>query len=345
MGNVLGSAAELPFGDYSTDASWAPLVGQTTIFDDIDPTTGAISKNSQYQRECVLVKNNSGSAIAASASLNFNTGTSDWGANVQTCPAGATIRLFAPPTVKGSASTTIPNNAYFWAIKKGATSVNSDGSAILLNDGLVQSATAGQVKTDYGVAGGEVFASAVASTVLTNTVTATKYDQNYTFPANSLNAGDHIRITGEISIPSGNSTDTLTTDLMLGSQVINTLAAFDPTNGGGDIIAFVADIEIRTAGASGTMVATVTWTKNVNGTTTVAEAQLASTAIDTTATQQVALRGTWSVANAADQSRLDMLNIAKLSTQKSHSRFGAAMAAAAGGSSVAFRAYVNCDWK
>ena len=225
----------------------------------------------------------------------------------------------------------------------------SDGTAIAVNDSLIIGSASGKFATNYGLGGGERFSAIVPSTVLTNTAVATKYDQNYTFPANSIRAGDTIRLDGEISIPSGNSTNTLLTEIMLGTQVIATLTAFDPTDGGGDIIAFECDITIRTAGASGTMVAWGKFTKNVNGTTTSAEFQLpvggvGTTAIDTTVAQQAAIRGTWSVANAANQSRLDTFNIKSLNTNGIGLTAGTCRVAAAGGSPVLFRANVNCQW-
>ena len=310
---------------------------------DIDFTIASgITSNTQNPRRLALVQNGSGGTIACGQALEWVSG--QWGVQVQPCVAGHPIRCFAPASINGASSNTIANLAFFYAVFSGYTSVLSDGTAIAVNDGLVVGGTTGDVRTDFGIGGGEVFSAIVASTVLTNTTVATKYDQNYTFPVRSLHAGDTIRMTGEISIPSGNSTDTLATDIMLGTQVIVTLAAFDPTNGGGDIIDFTCNIEIRTDGASGTMVAWGQFEKNVNGTTTVVEWQLASTAIDTTAVQQAAIRGTWSVASASDQSRLDAFNIVRINTTAPNVHaVGSAMAVAASGSPVLFRASVLCN--
>lgn len=328
--------------DSAHGAPYDLLLGTYYTGNDQDLVSTTYTLNSALQRQLIMVKNGSGTTITPGMALNWVSGY--WGQRVQACPAGSPIRCFAPGYVNGSASTAIPDGAYFLAIKAGPSTILSDGTAIAINDGVTVGGTSGQVKTDYGIGGGDVYSSVAASTVLTNTVTATKYDQNYTFPANSLAAGNRIRVTGQISIPSANSTNTLATDLMLGTQAIATLTAFDPTDGGGDIIEVVAEIEIRTAGASGTMVANVTWFKNVNGTTTVVEQQLASTAIDTTAVQQLALRGTWSVASTSNQSRQDMLNISRLGVASAGLRGGIAVASAALGSAVGFRAQVNCTW-
>lgn len=330
---------------YTDSAHMAPYVGlcgTQYTGNDVDYGVGSPVTNTPVQRTSIFVQNTSGSPISPGVGLNFVAST--FMTQVQVCPANNAIRCYAPGYVNGNQTNTIPNNAFFLAVVKGPTTMISDGSAIALGDNLVVGGTSGQMRTNYGLGGGEVFASPSPSTVLTNTTTPTKYDQNYTFPARSLHAGDTIRVVGEISIPSGNSTDTLATDLMLGTQVINTLAAFDPTNGGGDTIQVTCDIEIRTDGASGTMFASGQWIKNVNGTPTVVPFTLGSTAIDTTAVQQLALRGTWSAASTSDQSRQDLLNIQRLNTTSVGVVGGIAMAAVTGGSATFFRGSANCQW-
>lgn len=330
---------------YTDSAHMAPYVtlcGQLYTGNDVDYPVGPPVTNTVWQRTYIFLQNTSGSPISPGVAINFVAST--FGVQGQVCPTNGAIRAYAPGWVNGNQTNTIPNNAFFLAVVEGPTTMISDGSAIALGDGLVVGGTAGQMRTNYGLGGGEVFAQTVPSTVLTNTSVATKYDQNYTFPARSLHAGDTIRVTGEISIPSGNSTDTLTTDIMLGTQVVGTQTAFDPTNGGGDIINWFCEIEIRTDGASGTMVANGWFSKNVSGTTTVQTFQLASTAIDTTAVQQLAIRGTWSAISASDQSRLDELNIARLNTTGVGITGGTAMAAVSGGSATFFRGMAKKQW-
>ena len=343
MPRIMGSNSGLAFGDFSLGAGFSTQVGHVSYFDDVDMVGTVLTRNSNNERYCIFVKNTSGVAITPGMALNWVAGF--WGSQVQACPPGSEIRCYAPSYVRGSTVTTIPNNAYFWAIKEGFTSPLSDGTSLSVDDGLVAGAVAGQVRTDFGLGGGEIYSQTVASTVLTNSTVATKYDKNYTFPANSLNVGDTIRVRGSISVPSGNSTNTLATDLMLGTQVISTLAAFDPTDAGGDIIDVSAEIEIRTIGASGTMVAIGTFIKSVNGSPTVVPFQLQSTVIDTTATQQLALRGTWSVASAANQSRQDILNVSRLSATNSARRGGTCTVASVGtGTAAQFRAAARCQW-
>ncbi len=332
----------ITYTDSTHMAPYVALCGKQFTGPDVDYGTGSPVTNTPWQRTYVFVQNLSGGTLSPGVALNFV--TAQWRKGVQTCPANSAIRCYAPAYVNGNQTNTIPNNAFFLAVKEGPATFISDGSPIAENDNLVVGSVSGELRTSYGLGGGEVFSAVVPSTVLTNTVVATKYDQNYTFPISSLKAGDTIRVVGEISIPSGNSTNTLATDLMLGSQVISTLAAFDPTDAGGDTIQVSADIEIRTAGASGTMFATGQWIKNVNGTPTVVPFTLASTAIDTTAVQQLALRGTWSVASTSNQSRQDVLNIQRLNTTAAGVVGGIAMAAAAGGSAAFFRGSANCQW-
>lgn len=347
------SNAPLAQGDYIVASSTAQgaaydrLLGQFYDLMDQTITPSGSSVNSQRLRRCVFVKNGSGSSITPGMGLNFMSG--QFGKNVQACPAGSPIRCFAPAYVRGLTTTVIPDGAYFLAVMGGPTSPLSDGTAISIGDQLVIGAASGRVRTNYGLGGGLVFAQVAASTVLTNTTVATKFDQNYTFPANSLNAGDVIRVYGEVMAILGNSTNTLLLELMLGSQVIATFAAWDVTDAGGDIGTFQSDITIRTAGASGTMIASSVMTKNVNGTVTTYTALLgtlgAGVAIDTTATQQLAIRGTWSASSPSNQARQDVLNISRINTNAPGLPAGVALAAAAGGGTpVQFSAQVNCQW-
>lgn len=340
MGKLVGSNAGLAYGDYSTSASFATILGQMAEFDDLDLVSTTMTRNTNNTRECILVKNGSGVAISAGMALSFVSGY--WGLQVQAAPltVGSQIRCFAPSYVRGSTSTTIPDGAYFWAVKKGFTSPLSDGTPFAVNDRLVIGATAGQVRADYGTGGGLVFSQAAASSAVTATTVATKFDQNYTFPVNSLKAGDVLKVTAEVIATATNSTDTLTLELMLGSTVVASTGAIDVANS--DTFTFMSDIVIRTSGASGTVVAT-TAVNTATGNATFKSIILASTAIDTTATQQLAVRATWSSNNVGNSARQDVLNISKI-TSALGGHAGTAMATAASGSAVQFRAAVNCNW-
>ena len=71
------------------------------------------------------------------------------------------------------------------------------------------------------------------------------------------------------------------------------------------------ELIVRTVGASGTVVGFGTG-KSVpaaEGTATYKDDILASTTIDTTAVQQVAVSATWSVASSSNSVRLDFLTV------------------------------------
>jgi hypothetical protein len=152
-----------------------------------------------------------------------------------------------------------------------------------------------------------VYRAVAASAAHTNTTDAANFDKSYTFPANSLAAGDIIRIVAQAVATSTDSTDTLALLLTLGGVTLATTGAVDVANG--DIGHFTCDIVIRTAGGSGTYVACGTQCLGVPGTVTAKPFFKASTSIDTTATQVVAVNADWSVAAAANSCRLDVLNV------------------------------------
>lgn len=320
-------------------AAYTALLGQYAEFADVDVIAGVITTNTEFLRTSVLVYNGSGVDILPGMALNWVTGF--WGTQVQACPIGQVIRCYAPSYNNGNTTNVFPSGSFFYAVKAGPMAPLSDGTAIAINDGLVVGAVAGKVKTNYGIGGGEVYSSVAASTAVTATTVPTKFDQNYTFPANSLQAGTTIRIIEEAIVTAANSTDTLTLDLMIGATVVATTGAIDVVTN--DVFEFVSEIEVRTAGASGTIVAT-TIVNTATGSATFKPIALASTAIDTTATQQVAVRATWSTNNAGNSVRQDVLNISRFTASGAISSSGIATAAAALGSAVQFRAMVNCQW-
>jgi predicted RecA/RadA family phage recombinase len=157
------------------------------------------------------------------------------------------------------------------------------------------------------VSTGTVFNQVAASTAVTNTTSETAFDQSYTFVANALKAGQRINIRAQVIATATNSTDTLTVKLKIGSTVIVATAAVDVANS--DIAYIDADVTIRTDGASGTIVAAGHQALGTPGTVTAKPFNLASTAIDTTATQAITVTATWSVASASNSCRLDQLII------------------------------------
>jgi predicted RecA/RadA family phage recombinase len=155
------------------------------------------------------------------------------------------------------------------------------------------------------------FAIVAASTAVANTTVETPFDQSVTIPANTLKVGDTIRVRAQVIAPLTNSTDTLLVKLKIGNTVLLATTAVDVANN--DIAFLDMDVVVRTIGATGTIVAAGSYNIGTPGAATPKAGNLGSTAIDTTAPQALTVTATWSVANAGDSCRLDMLNAEILS--------------------------------
>jgi hypothetical protein len=151
------------------------------------------------------------------------------------------------------------------------------------------------------------YAAVAASAAITNSTAQTAFDKAVTIPANTLKPGDVIRVRAQGIATATNSTDTLTATLRLGATDIVATPAVDVANN--DVFVIDADIVIRTNGATGTLVAAGLVALGAAGTATARAAYKASTAVDTTADLSVNVTGTWSVANAGNSVRLDVLDV------------------------------------
>jgi len=151
--------------------------------------------------------------------------------------------------------------------------------------------------------------SQAASAAVTNTTTETAFDKTAVFPAGSLNEGDILKIFVQGIATATNSTDTLKAKLYIGSTAIVDTGAIDVANN--DIFVIDAKLIIRTVGASGTLVASGWASIGTQLSATCKPFYLASTAVDTTAAQTLSVKATWSVANAGNSCRLDMLSVSK----------------------------------
>lgn len=149
--------------------------------------------------------------------------------------------------------------------------------------------------------------SVAASTALTNTTTPTKFSTQKTIKADSLRAGDIVRVHFQGIATATNSTDTLAVKLFIGTVEVMAIVAVDVADG--DIFAGECDVVIRTIGASGTCVASGSGGIGATGIATSKRCFKASQAIDTTVDNAVAVEGTWSVANAGNSCRLDILSV------------------------------------
>lgn len=161
-----------------------------------------------------------------------------------------------------------------------------------------------------GVVRKVVYANTAASSAVSNTTTETEFDAAYTFPANSLEAGQVIRVRFQGIATSTNSTDTLTIKFYIGGKsgtALISMAATDVANS--DVFQGEYELIVRSIGSSGTIVGCGTY-KSIpaaEGTMTIKDDILASTTIDTTAAQKIAVSATWSAASASDSVRLDVL--------------------------------------
>jgi len=181
--------------------------------------------------------------------------------------------------------------------------LRGDDGTLRQTDGTTDAAVNGWL-------GGVVYNSVAASAAHTATTTEALFDKQYSIPANTLKAGTRIRVRFSGIATATNSTDTLTIKLYLGGlagTAILTGTATDVAND--NIFTGEAEIVIRTAGASGTMVAIASGSI-VPAATRVAVPVYqitAETVIDTTAAQVVGVGADWSTNNAGNSCRLDIM--------------------------------------
>lgn len=163
-----------------------------------------------------------------------------------------------------------------------------------------------------GVADLVVYTNTAASTAVTASSTETEFDTAYTAPGGSLRAGQRIKIRFQGIATATNSTDTLTIKLYIGGKTgtaLISMAATDVANN--DVFTGEYELIVRSDGASGTIVGVGTY-KSIpaaEGTMTIKDDILASTAIDTTAAQRLCVSATWSTTNAGNSCRLDVFTV------------------------------------
>ena len=151
--------------------------------------------------------------------------------------------------------------------------------------------------------GGLRYSSIAASSALTNSTTETTLD-TFTLAADELKAGDVVHIKAGGIATATNSTDTLQLKVKIGGTVVIATAAVDVADN--DIWTIDTDVVVRTDGPSGTFYANGVQQLGVEGTATMRQDHVVSSAIDTTAALAVIITGTWSVASASNSCRNDM---------------------------------------
>jgi hypothetical protein len=155
--------------------------------------------------------------------------------------------------------------------------------------------------------------SAVGST-LTN-ATAETVLASYEFPANFWTAGKVVDVDALVTVPSTNSTDTLTVRGRFGAAALTgtavcTTGAVDAVNGD------IAPVKIRLACRSvtngvGVIVAIAQTVMDAPGTALGAHGQVLSS-VDVTAKSYVGITGQWSVASASNQCANEMLVVSEI---------------------------------
>lgn len=163
-----------------------------------------------------------------------------------------------------------------------------------------------------GIALAVPYVAGAASAAVTNTVTETLFDKNYTFPANTLEPEMVIKLKWQGIATATNATDTLAIRVRIGGlagTLLFTHAATDVANN--DVFSGEYELVIRTIGVTGTVVGFGTGkaVAAAEGTATYKDDILASTTIDTTAAQLVGVTAQWSVANAGNSCRLDFFKV------------------------------------
>lgn len=149
--------------------------------------------------------------------------------------------------------------------------------------------------------GAMVAASAALAASSTETTLGT-----FAIPAGGLNAGDIIRVRAQLIATATNSTDTLTMRLKIGTVTVVAPTAVDVADN--DIGYIDCDIVVRTAGASGTIVAAGVQGLGVPATVTAKPFLKASATLDTTAACDITFTGQFST-TGANSCRLDILNV------------------------------------
>lgn len=151
-----------------------------------------------------------------------------------------------------------------------------------------------------------IYASLAASTPVGGTSTETAFDQTDTVQADTLKAGDTLRVRIQGVVTASVGTDTLSIKLKIGSAVLVTIPATDVADG--DVFIIDLELTVRTAGRQGTMIGSGLAFMGSLAAGAFKAVQVASTALNTTIDQAITATATWSTANA-NSCRLDQFLI------------------------------------
>lgn len=155
--------------------------------------------------------------------------------------------------------------------------------------------------------GGLLYEALADSAAVTNTTTATKFDKKKTIDGNLLKKGDVLRVKAQGIATATNATDTLKAELLLGTEVIADTGAVDVANN--DIFYIDAEIVIVDVGASGKIRACGVHAIGASGAITAKAFRKAEAAEDLSVDVEIAVQATWSVANAGNSCKLEILSV------------------------------------
>lgn len=193
------------------------------------------------------------------------------------------------------------NNGYIAGIAMDAAVNGGDVCEILhVNDFSSTSLTDHQIAT-----------TVVASSAVSTTAVETAFSNGVVnYAANTLAAGDVIRVRLQGIATATNSSDTLTVKLKNGTNVIANTGAVDVANS--DIFYIDVDFVIRTAATNGTAVSAGIQALGTPGTVTAKPCNLASSTINTQTVNDFTVTATWNTNNAGNSCRLDIFDVQHL---------------------------------
>ncbi len=153
---------------------------------------------------------------------------------------------------------------------------------------------------------GQLYSIIADGTSLENSTTETVLASK-TIDGGILRVGDVLEILARVWVEDNNSTDTLTIKLYVGTEEIVTTGAVDVAD---DDIGFIhAFVTVRAIGSSGAVEATGTVALGVPGTVTAKPFRKAQATEDISGDVAIAIKGTWSVANADNECEAEHFSV------------------------------------
>lgn len=138
-----------------------------------------------------------------------------------------------------------------------------------------------------------------------STATLTFSNGSYTIPANTLVAGDVLRISGQATVTAQNSTNTHTVVVSIGSDSLASTGAVQMA--AADTAKFDISVTLRTVGASGTIYPTGSI---FAGSSTITQGTIGpSASLDTTVAEPIKVTSAASAASTGNSIRLDVFQI------------------------------------